>query len=225
MAKQADAPAVSDATTGPTSRAVRRAARAAYREQQRREQRASSARHKWLPWAIVGGIVALALGVVIYLNVLPMAQAIPGVERVSNLQRGHVPGPQAYAQLPPVGGIHNPVWQNCGVYDQPVPSEYGVHSMEHGAVWITYRPDLPDRDVQALRALARGKDYVLVSPWSADSALPSPVVASAWGLQLPLESATDALLPQFISRYANGPQAPEPGALCTGGVGSPLRNP
>ncbi len=52
--------------------------------------------------------------------------------------------------------------------------------------------------------------------------LPKPVVASAWGLQLPLDDANDARLPLFISRYEAGPQTPEPGALCTGGIGTPL---
>jgi hypothetical protein len=46
-----------------------------------------------------------------------------------------------------------------------VRNETAVHSMEHGAVWITYRPDLPAEQVDKPRELATSKTYVLVSPY------------------------------------------------------------
>jgi hypothetical protein len=136
----------------------------------------------------------------------------------SNLSRDHTKEPVDYPQSPPVGGPHNPTWQNCGFYSKPVRNEYAVHSMEHGAVWITYSPDLPKDQVETLRDIAQSNSYVLVSPYSD---LPSQVVASAWGKQLYLNSADDPRLEQFVSAYQQGPQNPEPGAPCNGGVGSP----
>ncbi len=124
-----------------------------------------------------------------------------------------------YAQTPPAGGEHNPVWQNCGYYDAPIANENAVHSLEHGAVWITYSPDLPQDEVERLRDLAQNQTYILVSPYEG---LPSPIVASAWGKQLSLDSAEDPNLEQFIGAYRQGPQTPEPGAACTGGIGQPL---
>jgi hypothetical protein len=123
-----------------------------------------------------------------------------------------------YEQNPPVGGEHNPVWQNCGYYAQPVHDENAVHSLEHGAVWITYSPDLPQDEVEHLRDLAENESYLLVSP---RENLPSPVVASAWGKQLTLESADDPELERFIEAYVQGPQTPEKGATCSGGIGQP----
>jgi hypothetical protein len=226
MPNPADAATTGAGDSVAPARGRSRAERFAQRERLRRQQRAASRRRRWLPWAVIGGLVVLAVAaVIVYVNVSPSAQPISGVERFSDIPRDHVTGPQTYAQFPPVGGLHNPVWQNCGVYDQPVPSEFAVHSMEHGAVWITYRPELTDDQVQALRAVARGKDYVLLSPWSADPPLPSPIVASAWGLQLELDSAADPRLAEFARRYANGPQTPERMAACTGGVGTPLQTP
>ncbi len=149
---------------------------------------------------------------------------IPGVEQFSGLSAAHRSGPIDYAETPPSGGPHAPIWVNCGVYDQPVPTEMAVHALEHGAVWLTYQPDLAAADVAALRALARGRDYVLVTPWGAGG-LPSPVVAVAWGLRLPVDDASDPRLAEFVARYANGPQTPEPGAPCHGGLGTPLPNP
>ncbi len=123
-----------------------------------------------------------------------------------------------YAQSPPVGGEHNPVWQNCGFYAKPVTDENAVHSLEHGAVWITYSPDLPRDQVDQLWALAQRHTYVLVSPYPD---LDSPIVVSAWGKQLRLKSASDPNLERFILVYQQGPQAPESEAPCTGGVGQP----
>lgn len=133
------------------------------------------------------------------------------------LGRDHVPGSVDYSQTPPVGGDHSPIPQSCGAYDQPVPDEQAVHSMEHGAVWITHRPDLPGPQVDRLRTYAR-QSHVLVSPYPG---LPAPVVASAWGNQLRLESADDPRLASFVTRFRQGPQTPEPGASCTG-QGMPL---
>lgn len=129
----------------------------------------------------------------------------------------HADGRVAYAQDPPVGGEHAPMWQNCGFYSEPVVTEQAVHSLEHGAVWITYRPGLPSDQIEVLRRLAAGRSHVLVSPWPLD--LASPVVASAWGRQRLLPSAHDGGLADFVRRFRTGPQAPEPGAPCTGGAG------
>ena len=142
------------------------------------------------------------------------------VQKFDVSSRNHVQSHVTYPQTPPVGGDHNPVWMNCGVYSQPVVTEAAVHSMEHGAVWIVYRPNLPKAQVNTLLKLVRGHPYVLLSPW-ADANIPSPIVASAWGLQLKADSATDPAIAAFVKAYAGGPQAPEPGAPCSGGFGTP----
>jgi len=125
----------------------------------------------------------------------------------------HVTTPVDYPQTPPVGGKHNPVWLNCGIYDSPVPNENAVHSMEHGAVWVTYVADLSEADVAKLRT-RMPSTYGILSPMDD---LPAPVVATAWGKQLLLDGADDPRLAQFISAFANSPKAPEAGASCTGG--------
>lgn len=131
------------------------------------------------------------------------------------LSRQHVPGTVDYPQTPPVGGDHSGTWQNCGFYDETIVAEQGVHSMEHGAVWVTYRPDLPAGQIASLKRLAEGQTYILASLWS--DGLAAPVVASAWGRQLTLASPDDPKLADFIRAFRQGPQTPEPGAPCTGG--------
>ena len=144
--------------------------------------------------------------------------ALTGLQTYSGLARDHVTGPVAYPQTPPVGGAHSGTWQNCGVYSAPVPSEEAVHSLEHGAMWITYRPGLPASDLAALLKDVAGEPYALVSPYPG---LPSPIVASAWGVQLKLTAASDPRLKAFINTYKSGSNAPEPGGECTGGTGTP----
>lgn len=143
---------------------------------------------------------------------------IEGVRVFPRPAAGHASGGLSFAQTPPVGGRHNPAWQNCRVYEEPIAREHGVHSLEHGAVWITYRDDLPAAQVRRISAAADGQPYVLVSPYPG---LPAPVVASAWGVQLPLPRADDPRLGQFIRRYAQGRQTPEPGAPCSGALDRP----
>ena len=148
---------------------------------------------------------------------VPSAPAdIAGVQTTGGLGNEHREGPLRYEQTPPVGGPHNPQWLRCSVYDAPVPAEFAVHSLEHGAVWVTYRPGLPAADVARLAALHElgdvSREYVIVSPYDG---LTAPVVAVAWGSALPVESAGDARLEAFVRRYAGGGQGGEPGAPCT----------
>src|SRR5918912_1365084 len=162
--------------------------------------------------AVIGAFIA-----VILVNSRQQAASTPeGVESFAIPSRNHVEGTVSYPQTPPVGGPHNPVWQNCGFYSSPVRNENAVHSLEHGAVWITYQPDLPSDQVETLKNLAKDNSYVLVSPYP-DS--PSPVVGTAWGKQLQLDSANDPRLEQFVNAYREGPQAPERGAHGTNGTG------
>ncbi|MGI8983890.1 MAG: DUF3105 domain-containing protein [Acidimicrobiales bacterium] len=135
---------------------------------------------------------------------------IVGVQTFSGIDPGHSEAPVSYPHVPPVGGIHNPVWQPCGFNAVPVQAEKAVHSMEHGAIWVAYRPDLPQTEIDGLAALARSRGLILVSRW--DDGLPAPVVVTAWGRQLRLESTADPRLQEFVRQYAN--QGPEINAPC-----------
>ena len=145
------------------------------------------------------------------------ATPIAGVETFEVESATHTTDPVDYPQDPPVGGPHDPSWQKCAVYDAPVRPENAVHSMEHGAVWITYQPDLPEGDRETLAALDKNQPSLLVSPYPG---LEDPVVASAWGAQLRLDDVHDPRLQAFIDRYAGN--GPERGATCDSGVETTL---
>jgi hypothetical protein len=102
--------------------------------------------------------------------------------------------------------------------------------MEHGAVWITYRPDLPEADVAKLEAFVRrqplvvvsvkgvrretNERYILMSPFPG---LPAPIVISSWAHQLRLDSPDDPRLQRYVDTFRMNPEySPEYGPTCEG---------
>lgn len=193
-------------------------------EERREAERRKAARRTNL---ITGGISLVVLVIVIVAIMsarsgqsggggLPEASKAPeGIVSKEIEERSHVEGTVDYPDDPPMGGNHAPVWQNCGFYDTPIVKEQGVHSLEHGAVWVTYSPSLPQADKDKLEQMSQGEDFLLITPYEG---LSSPIVATGWGRQLEVASADDPKLAQFASFFQVGPQTPEPGAPCTGGT-------
>ena len=133
------------------------------------------------------------------------AMALSAFENTS----AHVTGAVDYAQTPPAGGEHNPAWLNCGVYTEAVPNENAVHSLEHGALWVTYDPSLSSADLDELTAKLPST-YVILSPYDG---LPSPIVLSGWNVQLQVDEADDPRIAQFFEEYWKSDLVPEPGEL------------
>jgi hypothetical protein len=136
-----------------------------------------------------------------------------------DIKASHVDGPVAYpgqAAEAPFGGNHAPVWQNCGVYTQPIASEYAVHSLEHGAVWAAYNPATASADdIATLTKLVEKDPLRLLSPYPG---LTAKINLVAWGQRIAVDSAKDPKVERFFDLFTNGPQTPERGAACTGGT-------
>ncbi|MEW5986978.1 MAG: DUF3105 domain-containing protein [Chloroflexota bacterium] len=170
--------------------------------------------------AIAAGVVILAVLLVVTLR---EPAPLEGLARIAGLLREHddeITYPES--DLPPAGGVHASEWQNCGLYDTPIELKNALHSLEHGAVWLTYQPELAAGDVERLQGIVREETdgYVLMSPFPGQR---SPVVLTAWGIQLEVDSARDGRISEFIAKYQQGIQTPERGASCTDGVGEPLQ--
>ena len=143
------------------------------------------------------------------------AAPIEGVKDYEVPSANHVDATVTYAQKPGVGGDHNPVWLNCGIYEAPVPENNAVHSLEHGAVWISY-DGISDAELATLKQDVGEKTYMLLAPYPDQGA---KIKLTAWGEQLSVDSADDPRISAFVTKYRQGPQTPEPGAPCTGGIG------
>ncbi|WP_025272156.1 DUF3105 domain-containing protein [Haloglycomyces albus] len=135
-------------------------------------------------------------------------------------QRTHIdPGTYVdYGQYPPVGGDHYPQWQQCNgvVYNGAIDNRHAVHSLEHGAVWVTYDPEeLSEDDVSTLAVKVDGRDATMMSQYPDQG---SPVSVQAWGFQLTVDSADDERIEEFMDRFARASDnTMEPGAVCSRG--------
>ena len=193
-------------------------------EHRLREARARRNRRIGIGAAIAGGVAVVAL-IVTTVVLTPQAASysaggdgteVDGVQTFDNTS-SHVEGVVDYPQNPPASGAHNPAWLNCGVYTEPVPAENAVHSLEHGALWVTYDPSISDAEIESLRAVLPST-YVILSPFDD---LPAPIVLSGWNSQLQVDDADDPRIATFIEEYWQSQNVPEPGALCTGAVDAP----
>ncbi|MGW4020061.1 DUF3105 domain-containing protein [Streptomyces sp. NPDC005009] len=133
------------------------------------------------------------------------------------LGRNHVAKAVDYPVTPPVGGDHNPVWMNCNgdVYTDEINDTNAVHSLEHGAVWVTYNASADKAAVDALAAKVKKTPYTLMSPVDGQK---DPIMLSAWGHQRTVTGADDPNLDAFFEKFVQGEQTPEPGAACTNGL-------
>lgn len=132
----------------------------------------------------------------------------------------HTTDPVTYEETPPVGGAHDPVWLNCGVYNEPQQNENAVHSLEHGAIWIAYDPAKIDPNrVDAVIALAPDT-YTIIAPYQG---LGDAMAISAWGAQLRFTEVDDPAVVTFIDQFWRSADAPEPSAPCDGAIDGPGR--
>ena len=177
------------------------------------------------PWGLIIAtvlIVLLAVGLIGYAVSQNRKKAdlanpnkISGIVHQTFTSGDHKNQPISYAESPPFGGPHSPSWADCDgtVYPAQIANENAVHALEHGAVWITYKPGLPADQLDALTKLTSGKPYTMLTPYAG---LKSNVSLQAWGYQLFVDSASDKRVKRFINALRqNQTNTPELGASCT----------
>jgi hypothetical protein len=115
---------------------------------------------------------------------------------------------------PPTSGDHaEPV--NWGVYSQPVPDINVIHNMEHGGVYISYKPDLPKDQIDKINALfgtpfskvGFSPSKVVVAPRATNDA---PIILSSWDREQKLNAFDELAMYDYYFR--NIGKSPEPGA-------------
>lgn len=135
---------------------------------------------------------------------------------VPNPGREHVPVEVlvTYTTKPPCAGVHYPLWAAFTEYAKPVPAGYIVHSLEHGAIVLSYR--CPTRDdcpelASALRDIATAvpddptctstgvRARVIVHP---DPTLDRLIGVAVWGTSLAADCADPTVLKPFVTAGA-----------------------
>lgn len=207
-----------------TGKAAERRARL---EEMRQAEQARERRSRIIMVAVVAVVVLATVGGGVWLwssaekeqqaSEERKASPVKGAKTWDDLSQNHVEGAVDYPMGPAAGGDHNGTWATCDatVYDKEIPQENAVHSLEHGAVWVTYTDKAAKADVEKLKGTVSKTPYSLMSPHQDQK---SPITLTAWGVQLGVEQATDARVEQFLEKYVQGEQTPEKGASCSGGI-------
>jgi hypothetical protein len=185
----------------------------------------------WGPIALFTAVALIAIGIVgyggfaVYQNGLTWSERAAKIDGLVNWRKKdakvleyteHKYGVIDFSKMPmnpAVGGPHNPNWQRClgDVYDAPIATEHAIHSMEHGAVWITYKTSLPKNEVDSLAKRVKGNDFTLMSPYDAQD---TPISLQTWGYQLKVSNASDPRIDAFLKALRQV-SSREPGATCS----------
>jgi|SRR3989344_1025956 len=115
----------------------------------------------------------------------------------------------AYNSNPPSGGWHYNAPAQTGIYDKELPDEQIIHNLEHGHIWLAYKPNLAPDQIGELAEIA--KDYglrIIMTPRAAND---SPIAVVAWEHVYKLDrvdEATEEQIKAFVAAYRNiaGPE-------------------
>ena len=180
----------------------KRAARAEALERQRKQER----RERMVRVMLFG---LLAVGIVWFFFLRTKAPTeIGGHELLSSSQAGegvHTDDPVNYDTVPAVAGAHSAQSAPCGIHDTEIPPELSVHTLEHGAIGLLYKPDLPIDQVRSLEEIAGGYESHTFSAPLAD--MDPPIAIVSWGFRMPLDEVDEPAIKEFIDEFRQkGPE-------------------
>lgn len=132
---------------------------------------------------IAGGVLAgigLIGGLIVYAGRHKEAEPA-GVMTYANQGQDHVPLDHqfTYNSNPPTSGPHYATPANWGVYDYEANDKIFIHNLEHGGIWISYRPGISPQVVEDLKAVVNefGGSKIVMAPRSANDA---DIAVAAW---------------------------------------------
>ncbi len=119
----------------------------------------------------------------------------------------------AYHSNPPSGGWHYSLTSRKGFFYEPIPDENAIHNLEHGDVWITYHPRIPQKTKDELKKFAFAK--IIITPREAND---TDIALVAWErvdkFNLDGGPLPESRIRDFIKRYRNkGPERIPTGAM------------
>ncbi len=157
--------------------------------------------------------VAVVLVVVFLYSVLTRVNPLPGETQVTDEGRAIVPEGTVltFRHEPPSSGSHYGVGVESGFAETPAAPGYYLNNLSRG--WVVYLYTC-DTDCAAIEDQLRAfyKESISVDPKYGvrkavitryEGALPAPIMALAWGYEMPLESVNRDLMLQWYKRFVN----------------------
>lgn len=113
-----------------------------------------------------------------------------------------------YNSNPPTSGKHWPEPTPRGVHSEAKTDEIMVHNLEHGEVWISYKPGIPDEAKKELEKITKDFSKVVLTPRGKNE---TDIALTAWGrldtFNLDGKPLDAARVKDFIKRHRNlGPE-------------------
>ena len=138
--------------------------------------------------------------------------------QIADLGRNHISvgaSHESYNSNPPTSGPHYEEWESKGVYKEQQPDEGLVHNLEHGYIWISYRPDASPKIIEQLENFYSFGKKIIIEPRKEND---KTIALAAWNWLDKFDSTSkDALsdieikrISDFIDAYIN--RGPEPNA-------------
>lgn len=197
--------------TAPPQEGISKQERFELQRQEKERARAAEERKrlvKKMRFSVVVALVVSFLGYgIFYIATLP-ARPMPGAA-VPILGRDHIQVGATHSEYnsnPPTSGSHYADPAAWGVYQNELPDEQLIHNLEHGGIWISYKPDIDPSTKSQLESI--GKKYpgsVVVTPRVKND---SVIALASWGRLEKLESFDEAKIVDFVG--ANRNKSPEP---------------
>lgn len=177
------------------------------RERVAAAQRKVERRERLIRYALIAAFVVAAAWFFFFRGQTPSAIAGHPIEKFSEAGTNqHVTTPVAYEETPPVAGQHAPGAAGCGVYNEQIPDESYVHSLEHGTVALLYDPTrVEPSEIETLEGIARDfGDRVISAPYEGAG---RPIYVTSWGERMPLDSVDSAAIREYIETFrGHGPE-------------------
>lgn len=155
----------------------------------KRERAERASRRAGMRKVVIAAVSVVVIGLLVWGGIIwgrKVANA-PGVS-FPNQGQDHVALDYqfTYNSNPPTSGPHYKNPANWGMYDYEVPDKLAIHNMEHGGVWISYRPSADTHVVEHLKAIVAefGGSKLLMAPRAANDA---DVAIAAWMHALKLD--------------------------------------
>lgn len=185
------------------------------RREERAESRNSGSKkskvRKFIVWGIViiliagaGYFISKGIKNSIKISEIGESFAVEGRDHIKDGERVD------YKTNPPTSGPHYEVPSNWGIIDHEIPDEAVLHSLEHGGVWVSYRPGIAPSAIEKLKEVVKKTgSKVLMAPRSKND---KDVALVSWGRSYKFDLNSDGsfdegLVKAYIRQYINtGPE-------------------